>query len=83
MKNGVLPSDKPKVKNLQHMVTRYILLGDILYKKSYFKLHSDPYLRCLRPDEAKKAMQEIYDGDCENLAGGRFLTQKAMTRDTI
>jgi len=41
LKDGVLSNDKIETQKLQHMATRYILLGDILYKKSYFKLHSD------------------------------------------
>ena len=50
-----------------------------MYKKSYSKLHSNPYLRCcLRPDEAKKVMQEIHDGDYKNHVGGRSLTHKAI-----
>jgi len=62
------------------LATRYILLGDLLYKKSYIKLHSNPYLRCLGPDEAKKVMQEIHDGDCENHTRGRSLTHKAINQ---
>ena len=62
------------------MTTRYRVLGDIMYKKSYSKLHSDPYLRCLGPDEVKKVMQEIHDGDCGNHARGRSLTHKVINQ---
>jgi len=35
-----------------------ILLEDLLFKKSYFKLHSDPYSRCLDPEKARRIMHE-------------------------
>jgi len=48
LKDGTHSVDKAEARKLQHLATSYIL-GDLLYKKSYFKLHSDPYLRCLDP----------------------------------
>ena len=62
------------------MATRYILMGDIMYKKFFSKLHYDPYLRCLVPDEAKKVMQEIHDDDYENHVEGRSLAHKAINQ---
>ena len=73
LKDGVLPDDRAEAQKLQHLATRYTLLGNILYKKSYSKLHSNPYLKCLERDEAKKVMQEIRYGDCGNHACGRVL----------
>ena len=35
-------------------------MGNVLYKKSYSKFHSYPYLRCLEPNEAEMVMQEIH-----------------------
>ena len=60
------------------MATRYELLEDILYKKSYSNLYTDPYLRCLGPEEARKVMQKIHDGDCGNHARGRSLAHKVI-----
>ena len=54
LKNRALPDDKAEAQKLQHFATIYILLGDLLYKKSYSKLYSDSYLRCLCPEEARK-----------------------------
>jgi len=62
------------------LTTRYILLRVLLYKKSYFKLKSNPYLRCLGPDEAKKVMQDIYDGDYGNRAGDWSLAHKTINQ---
>ena len=65
-----MSNDRAEAQKLQHLATRYILLRDVLYKKSYSKFHSDPYLRCLGPEKVKKAMQKTHDSDCENHAGG-------------
>ena len=75
LKDGVLPNDRAEAQKLQHLATRYILLGDVLYKKFYTKFHSDPYLRCLRPDEAKEVTHEIHDGYCGDHARGDPLLQ--------
>ena len=66
LKNGTLPDDMVEARKLQHLATRYTLLGDILYKKSYSNLHSDPYLRCLSLEKSRKVMEEIHNGDYEN-----------------
>ena len=68
LQDGTVPGDKAEAQKLQHLATRYILLGD-LYKKSYSKLHSDPYLRCLGSEEARKVMQEIHYDDCGHHTG--------------
>ena len=49
-KDGMLHKGKAEAQKLQHITTRYVLLGKHLYKKSYSKLHYDLYLRCLRPE---------------------------------
>ena len=69
LKDGTLPEDKTETQKLQHLATRYILLGE-----SYTRSHTPgcittPYLRCLRPEEARSVIQEIRDSDCENHMG--------------
>ena len=83
LKNGALSDNKAEAQKLQHLVTRYILQGDLLYKKSYSKMHSDPYLKCLSLEEARRVVQEIHDGDCGNYAGDWSLAHKAINRGTI
>ena len=80
LKDGTLPDDKAEVRKLQQLVSSYTLLGDTIYKKSYSRFHSDPYLRCLRPGEARRVIQEIHDDDCRNHAGGRSLTHKVINQ---
>jgi len=52
MKNETFPNEIAKAQKLQHLATWNTLLGDVLYENSYSMLHSDPYLRCLGPNEA-------------------------------
>ena len=39
LKDGTLLNDKAEAQKLQHVVTRYMFIGELLYKKSYSKLH--------------------------------------------
>ncbi|XP_058111581.1 uncharacterized protein LOC131254895 [Magnolia sinica] len=67
--SGEIPSDKLEVRRLRVRAGRYVVLDDILYKKG----HSQPYLRCLRPDEADYVIQEIHEGIYRNHFGSRTL----------
>jgi len=81
LRDDKLHDNKAKALKSQHATTRYVNLGDLLYKKSYSKSHSNPYLRCLGLEEAKKVMQEIHDGECGNYTEERSLTHKAITQE--
>jgi len=59
LKDGTLPDDRAEALKLLHLATKYVLLGDVLYKKSYFKFHVDPYLRCLGPYEARRDARNL------------------------
>jgi len=78
LKDGTIPDDRAEAQKLLYLAARYMLLGDVLYKKSYSKLHVDPYLRCLGPDEAQRVMQEIHGGEYRNHLGGRSLAHKVI-----
>ena len=80
LKDGSLPDDKADAQKLLHLTTKYTLLGDILYKKSYSKLHVDPYLRCLGLDKTREVMQEIHGGYCRKHSGGRSLAHKVINQ---
>ena len=54
---------------LRIRVAKYILIDDILYKKSFSLL----YLQCLGLDEAQYTLREIHEGIC-----GRSLSYKAL-----
>ena len=48
LKDGRLPKGKDEARKLQIRVARYVLIDEVLYKRDF----SQPYLRCLAPDEA-------------------------------
>ena len=56
LKDETLPDDKVEAQKLQHLAIRDVLLEGLLYKRSYSRLHSDPYLRCLELEEARSVM---------------------------
>ena len=79
LKDGSLPDDRAEAQKLLHLANRYTPRS-VFYKKSYFKLHANPYLRCLGSDKARRVMQKNHDGDCENHSGGRSLAHKVINQ---
>ena len=49
LKDEKLLEGKDKARKLRVRLARYFLMNEILYKRGF----SQPYLRCLAPDEAK------------------------------
>ena len=48
LKNKFLPTDREKARKLRVSVEKFVLMDEVLYKRSF----SQPYLRCLTPDES-------------------------------
>ena len=67
-----MPNDAIEERKLAVRALRYSLIDGILYKRSYVV----PYLRCLRPDEARLALEEVHEGICGQHLGGRALAHK-------
>ena len=65
---------EPESAKLRIRAVRYILINEVLYKKSF----NLPYLRCLGPDEVQYAISEIHEGICGQHMGGRSLSYKAL-----
>ena len=63
-----------KPKKLRIRATRYVLMDEVLYKRGF----SQPYLRCLAPDEANYVLREIHEGVCGNHSGARSLIHKVV-----
>ncbi|GKV49673.1 hypothetical protein SLEP1_g56411 [Rubroshorea leprosula] len=72
--NGTVPGDKQEEMKLRRKASRYTLIGDILYKRSY----SLPLLRCLTPYEAEYALKEVHEGVCGSHVGARTLAHKVL-----
>ncbi|XP_059649894.1 uncharacterized protein LOC132295604 [Cornus florida] len=76
LKHGALPDQKSKARKLRITATKYAIINNQLYRKSF----SGPYLKCLSPTEALVVLRQIHDGDCGNHSGGRSLAHKVLTQ---
>ena len=74
LKDGSLPEGKDEARKLRIRSARYVLLNDALYKRGF----SQPYLRCLSPDEASYMLREVHEGACENHSRARSLIHKVV-----
>nr|XP_023918054.1 uncharacterized protein LOC112029605 [Quercus suber] len=59
LKDGRLLEGKDEAKKLRVKSTRYILMDEVLYKRGF----SQPYLKCLAPDEANYILSEVHEGE--------------------
>lgn len=57
LKNETIPDDHNASRRLKVQVSRFVLIGDVLYKRGF----SRSYLRCLILDEAEYVMKEIHE----------------------
>ncbi|XP_058189300.1 uncharacterized protein LOC131306887 [Rhododendron vialii] len=73
--NGRLPDDKVKARQLKIRAAKYLMMGDVLYRRSF----SLPYLRCLTTTESERAMEEVHQGVCGDHQGGRMLAYKLLS----
>ena len=74
LKDGILPEGKDEARKLRVRLAKYVLLNDALYKRDF----SQPYLRCLSPDEANYVLREVHKGACGNHSGARSLIHKVV-----
>ena len=74
LKDGRLSKEKDEAKKVRVKSTRYVLMDKVLYKRGF----SQPYLRCLAPDEANYVSSEIHEGACGNHSGARSLVHKVV-----
>ena len=68
-----------KSAKLKVKVVRYILIDNILYKKSF----SLPYLKCLGQDEVEYALREIHEGIYGQHLGDNPWPIKHSDRDSM
>ena len=60
LKYGRLPEDKDEARRLRIKAAKYVLIDKVLYKRGF----SQPYLRCLAPNESNYVLQEVYERAC-------------------
>ena len=69
-----LPATPSEAKRVKTSTTRFTVIGQELYKRGY----SAPLLKCLGPQEAEQAMEEVHEGDYGEHLGGRMLAGKIL-----
>jgi len=74
LQDGTLPSDPKDASRVRKKAQWFTLYEGILYKKAF----AQPLLRCATPDEGRKILEEIHDGECGAHIGGRTLAAKAL-----
>ena len=74
LKDGILLEGKDEARKLRVRSARYVLLNDALYKRGF----SQPYLRCLSPNEANYVLREVHEGACGNHSRARSLIHKVI-----
>ena len=57
LKDERLPEDKDEAKKLRIRATKYVIIDEVLYKQGF----SQPYLRCLAPDESNYVFREDHE----------------------
>ena len=68
LRESILPKDKVKARKNKFRATRYTIVREVLYRKSF----SCPLLRCLTENKAIEVLNTIH-------SGGRSLAHKAIT----
>ncbi|KAI3761737.1 hypothetical protein L1987_52158 [Smallanthus sonchifolius] len=74
LQDGEIPSDEKNHKAFRMRVSRFIILHEVLYRKSI----AGPYLRCLEDPEALEVLKDIHEGDYGNHTRGRALFSKIL-----
>ena len=74
LKDGTLSEGKDEARKLRVRSARYVRLNDALYKRGF----SQPYLRCLSPNEANYVLREVHEGACGNHLGAKSLIHKVV-----
>ena len=74
LKDGKLPEGKDEAWKLRVRAARYVFMDEVLYKRGF----SQPYLRCLAPDEANYVLREVHEGVYGNHSGAKYLIHKVI-----
>lgn len=74
LKERVLPDDPLEARKLRLKSLRYVLNGEHLYKRGYFR----PLLRCLALVDAQCVLRTVHEGYCEGHPSARVFAGKIL-----
>ncbi|GKA02230.1 reverse transcriptase domain-containing protein [Tanacetum coccineum] len=70
----ILSKDKKKARAVRRKATRYTMINETLYKKSFL----GPWLWCVGPLQANYVLREIHEGSCSMHSGPRSVVAKVI-----
>ena len=74
IKDGTLLVNPSEARKIKVRSSRFTILNDELYKRGF----SQPYLKCLDPEDAAYVLSEIHEGVCGNHSRPRSLVGKVV-----
>jgi len=74
LKDGLLAEDREEARKLRVRVAKFVLMDEVLYKRGF----SQPYLRCLTPDESYYILRDVHEEACGNHSGAKSLVYKIV-----
>ena len=77
LKDGRLLQDKDQARSIRIKTAKYVPINKVLYKRGF----SQPYLRCLAPDESNYVLREVHEGACGKHSRARALVHKVVRVD--
>ena len=75
LQESILPKDRMKAQKIRLKATRYTIVREVLYRKSFSK----SLLRWVMKNEAIEVLKTIHSKICVNYLGGSSLAHKAIT----
>ncbi|KAL0311921.1 UNVERIFIED_CONTAM: Retrovirus-related Pol polyprotein from transposon opus [Sesamum radiatum] len=71
---GIELENEKDAKNLRRKASHFFMIDGELYKRGF----SQPFLKCITPDEGSYVLREIHEGICGNHIGGKALAGKTL-----
>ena len=62
LRDGSLPPERKEAKSIIYKAANYTIIDGVLYKRGF----SFPLLRCLRPEEGLRVLEDLHAGECNN-----------------
>ncbi|KAL0439560.1 UNVERIFIED_CONTAM: hypothetical protein Slati_2439000 [Sesamum latifolium] len=69
-----LEFENQKDAKVRRKESRFVMIDEELYKHNF----SQPFLKCLTPEEGNYVLREIHEGMCGNHLGGKALAGKSL-----
>ena len=74
LKDGLLAKDREEARKLRVKTAKFVLMEKVLYKRGF----SQPYLRCLTPNESYYILRNVHERACRNHSGAKSLIYKIV-----